>query len=220
MVRKLIITISLIAALVPAAKATQNTVTIPMRHEQAQTTEAERNREAVRNFVERSYDAARLHSPFAAVQPVHTNNSSANISIANKMVDYAARFLGTRYILGATGPSAFDCSGFTSYVYRNFGINLNRTSRMQFTQGEKVNVSQLQPGDLLFFSSRRSGRGQVGHVAMVASVDRETNTCVFIHASVKKGVTYQKFPDGGYFDRNFIGARRILTGKQASGLES
>ncbi len=198
--------------LAPVAKGDKTNVTIPMRHEEAQKIENKLISAKDVNFVERSFEAARANSPFASVQPVHTNNtSSANIDLGNKMVDYAARFLGTRYIWGATGPKAFDCSGFTSYIYRNFGITLNRTSRMQFTQGEKVNVSQLQPGDLLFFSSRRSGRGQVGHVAMVASVDRENNTCVFIHASVKRGVTYQKFPDGGYFDRNFVGARRILS---------
>lgn len=218
MIRKLILSISICAAIAPISKANQANVKIPMRHEQAQSIESQKTTEV--NFVDRSLESARAHSPFASVQPVHTNStSSANVVLGNKMVDYAARFLGTRYVWGATGPKAFDCSGFTSYVYKNFGITLNRTSRMQFTQGEKVNISQLQPGDLLFFSSRRSGRGQVGHVAMVASVDRENNTCVFIHASVKRGVTYQKFPDGGYFDRNFVGARRILTKDSTNNIE-
>lgn len=193
-------------SLVPAANA--KTI-VPNRHSEANATEARSNGNAVSNFVERSYEAARLHSPFAAVKPVKVA-SAVNLKLADKMVDYAKRFLGTPYVWGATGPKAFDCSGFTSYVYRNFGININRTSRMQYLQGEKVNVSQLQPGDLLFFSSRRAGRGNVGHVAMVASVDRENNTCTFIHASVKRGVTYQKFPDNGYFSRNFIGAKRII----------
>ncbi len=130
--------------------------------------------------------------------------------MAGSMVNYAKKFLGTRYILGANGPKAFDCSGFTSYVYKNFGITLNRTSRQQFLQGDRVSVGELQPGDLLFFSCRSSGRGNVGHVAMVVSVDKDSNSCQFIHASVKKGVSYQKFPDNGYFSRNFIGARRIL----------
>ena len=131
-------------------------------------------------------------------------------SVADNLKEYAAKFLGTRYVWGATGPKSFDCSGFTGYVYRNFGINLDRTSREQFLQGEHVGVENLRPGDLLFFSSRSSGRGNVGHVAMVLSVDSSTQTCKFIHASVKKGVTYQTFPDGGYYQRNFIGARRIL----------
>lgn len=215
MIKKLILTIALCSTITSAAFA--DGVKIPYRHEQAKSVEADLDNLASQNFIERAYDSARMHSPFANVAPEAI--SSANVDLGDKMVDYAARFLGTRYILGANGPHAFDCSGFTSYVYRNFGITLNRTSRMQYTQGEKVSISQLEPGDLLFFSCRSSGRGNVGHVAMVASVDHDNNTCVFIHASVKKGVTYQKFPDGGYFDRNYIGARRII-GTNANQKES
>lgn len=188
---------------------------LPQRHEAAVNTETQAANETARNFIERAYDSARSHSPFATVQPVEVA-SRVNLKLADQMINYAAKFLGTRYILGATGPKAFDCSGFTSYVFRNFGITLNRTSRMQYLQGEKVNPKNLQPGDLLFFSCRSSGRGNVGHVAMVVEVDPETRSCTFIHASVKKGVTYQKFPDNGYFDRHFIGAKRILGTKDHS----
>ena len=156
-----------------------------------------------------SLEEARKHSPFANIAESVPAPSAAP-QMAGSMVNYAKKFLGTRYILGANGPKAFDCSGFTSYVYKNFGITLNRTSRQQFLQGDRVSVGELQPGDLLFFSCRSSGRGNVGHVAMVVSVDKDSNSCQFIHASVKKGVSYQKFPDNGYFSRNFIGARRIL----------
>lgn len=152
---------------------------------------------------------ARAHSPFAGTPAPLENNDTASPT-ALKMISYAKGFLGTRYRLGASGPKAFDCSGFTSYVFRNFGIALNRDSRSQFLQGEKVSVGNLRPGDLLFFSSRSSGRGRVGHVAMVVSVDPATNSCKFIHASTKRGVVYQNFPDGGYYQRNFVGARRIL----------
>lgn len=160
-----------------------------------------------------SMKSVAMASPFAdmytkakSVAPVDFSTSPT----ASRMINYAARFLGTRYSLGASGPKAFDCSGFTSYVFKNFGINLNRSSREQYLQGEKVSVNNLRPGDLLFFSCRTSGRGNVGHVSIVTSVDHASGTCQFIHASTKKGVTYQKFPDGGYYSRNFIGARRIL----------
>ena len=75
---------------------------------------------------------------------------------------------------------------------------------------KKINIDNLEPGDLLFFSCNSSGRGNVGHVAIVAEVNKDNGTCKFIHASVKKGVTFQNFPDGGYYDRHFIGARRVL----------
>lgn len=130
-------------------------------------------------------------------------------SVADNLKEYAAKFLGTRYVWGATGPKSFDCSGFTSYIFRNQGIKLHRTSSAQFTQGTKVEHKKWLPGDLLFFSSRRSGKGRVGHVAMVVDVNPD-GSCTFIHASTKRGVVYQKFPDGGYYSRNYVGAKRII----------
>lgn len=82
---------------------------------------------------------------------------------------------------------------------------------MQFTQGTKVDRDDLRPGDLMFFSSPRSGKGQVGHVGIVVDVDESTGSVTFIHASTKKGITYQKFPDGGYYSRAYIGAKRVIT---------
>lgn len=160
-------------------------------------------------FAERALENARTFSPFAAAEVAAEATSSVHLDLAGKMTDYAAKFLGTRYRSGASGPKAFDCSGFTSYVFRNFGITLNRSSRDQYTQGERIDRNDLQPGDLMFFSSRSSGRGKVGHVGMVVEVN-DDGSCTFIHASTKRGVVYQKFPDGGYYQRNYIGAKRIL----------
>lgn len=129
---------------------------------------------------------------------------------AERLADNAAKYLGTRYRYGSTGPKTFDCSGFIRYVFRQEGINLPRTSRMQYREGEKVSRDQLRPGDLLFFSSPRSGKGRVGHVAMVVDVNEKDNSLTFIHASSSKGVSYQKFPDGGYYSHNYIGAKRVL----------
>lgn len=130
---------------------------------------------------------------------------------ANRLTDFASTFLGRKYVWGATGPKHFDCSGFTSYVFRQEGIELPRTSRMQWNEGNKVERSDLQAGDLMFFSSPRSGKGKVGHVGIVVDVDPTTNAVTFIHASTSKGITYQKFPDNGYYSRNYIGAKRVLS---------
>lgn len=130
--------------------------------------------------------------------------------IAEDITEFAATLLGRKYVWGAVGPKTFDCSGFTSYVFRNHGITLPRTSRMQYAQGKKVKRDDLRAGDLMFFSSPRSGRGTVGHVGIVVSVDPSSGQLTFIHASTRKGITYQKFPDGGYYSRNYIGARRVI----------
>lgn len=114
-------------------------------------------------LVRHAYESARENSPFATFEG-ETTASDDSTELIDKMKDFAATFLGTRYRLGAAGPKQFDCSGFVGYVFRNFGFNLHRDSRSQYLQGERVEKDELKPGDLLFFSSRSSGKGRVGHV--------------------------------------------------------
>jgi cell wall-associated NlpC family hydrolase len=72
----------------------------------------------------------------------------------SEVVPYAKRFIGVPYRWGGSSPSGFDCSGFTSYVYRNAaGISLPRVSRAQIGAGQRVSRKDLQPGDLVFFGS-------------------------------------------------------------------
>lgn len=134
----------------------------------------------------------------------------ANEMIANEMIEYAKQFLGTRYRRGAKGPSAFDCSGFTSYIFKQFGIMLSAASRTQSTQGESVKLSDARPGDLMFFSGSGAGKN-VGHVGMIVDIDNETGVISFIHASTSKGIAIDNYPDGGYYSRRFISVRRVLT---------
>ena len=119
----------------------------------------------------------------------------------------AHKHIGKRYVAGAKGPSAFDCSGFSSYVYRQFGYSLSPSSRAQFTQGVPVEKGDLQKGDLVFFTSRSSGKN-VGHVGIVVSADNEKGTFKFIHASIK-GVKVSDFE--GYYVPRYLGARRVIT---------
>lgn len=160
-------------------------------------------------IVEDACKALRDNSPFA----LDLTPEKAAVQEAGELkaiTDFAGKFLGRRYRLGASGPTQFDCSGFVGYVFRNFGYDLSRDSRSQFLQGDKVDRSDLRPGDLLFFSSRSSGKGRVGHVAIVVDVNSD-GSCTFIHASSsRRGVVTQKFPDNGYFSHHFIGAKRIV----------
>lgn len=67
------------------------------------------------------------------------------------IVTYAYQFLGLPYVWGAVGPDTFDCSGFTSYVYRHCaGIEITRTTYTQINVGKPVSYSEMQPGDLVF----------------------------------------------------------------------
>lgn len=80
----------------------------------------------------------------------------------DNVVAYASNFLGTPYLWGGTTPSVFDCSGFTQYVYRHFGISVGRTTYDQITDGVGVSRDQLQPGDLVFFGKN----GNPTHMGM------------------------------------------------------
>lgn len=83
--------------------------------------------------------------------PNRGDGSNAGTASGNAIVSYAYQFLGTPYIFGATGPDAFDCSGFTSYVYRHAaGIEITRTTYSQMGVGSVVSQGDLQPGDLVF----------------------------------------------------------------------
>ena len=128
--------------------------------------------------------------------------------LTNHIIDFATHYLGRPYRHGAKGPSAFDCSGFTSYVFGQHGIDLNASSRAQYTQGTKIDKEDIRPGDLLFFGGRAGGK-TVGHVAIAVDVD-DNGTVTFIHASTTQGITYDSYPDGGYYSKRYIGARRVI----------
>ena len=85
-------------------------------------------------------------------------------SLGTRIVSTAAQYEGTPYVYGATGPSSFDCSGFTQYVFKKMGISLPRTAQQQYDAAQHITKSQAQPGDLVFMGSP----GGIYHVAIYA----------------------------------------------------
>lgn len=136
----------------------------------------------------------------------HNDLSSQSSKMIDDMLKEAHRYIGRPYVHGAKGPKAFDCSGFSSYVYKQFGYTISPSSRAQFTQGVKVATGDLRKGDLVFFTSRSSGKN-VGHVGIVVSADNSKGTFKFIHASIR-GVKVSNFE--GYYVPRYLGARRII----------
>lgn len=128
-------------------------------------------------------------------------------TMINDLLAEANKHIGKPYRHGMKGPNAFDCSGFTSYVYKQFGYSISPASRIQYTDGVKVDRKHLRKGDLVFFTSRSSGRN-VGHVGIVVSADNETGAFKFIHASIR-GVKISECE--GYYANRYVGARRIIT---------
>ncbi len=124
------------------------------------------------------------------------------------IVQTALQYLGARYRSGHSGPTAFDCSGFTSYVYGQESIAISRSSRTQFQEGKSIDeISDLQKGDLVFFGGS-SGSRRVGHVGIVTEVDPAANRFKFVHAA-RTGVKVDD-SSSAYYSRRYIGARRIV----------
>ena len=135
-----------------------------------------------------------------------SDENNGNEELIAALLDYAYAFEGTRYRLGGSTPKGFDCSGFTSYVFKKFGYELNRTSRQQINDGEQVEQDALQPGDLVFFNGRAVNKN-IGHVGIVTEVDSAGFS--FIHAS-SKGVRVSKYPEESYYQKRYIGACRPI----------
>ncbi len=133
--------------------------------------------------------------------------SSETEELLNDLLSEARTHLGKRYSRGSKGPNAFDCSGFSSYVYRQFGYSLSPSSRDQYNQGEKVDRNDLRKGDLVFFKGRNS-KGGVGHVGIVVNAD-ENGNFTFIHASTSRGIIVSNCKEPYYASR-YVGGKRVI----------
>lgn len=122
-------------------------------------------------------------------------------SKVNKVLDLAYEQQGKPYKWGATGPDSFDCSGLTTYVYKNAAdVSLPRVSRDQAKAGTKVERNNLKEGDLVFFGSG----GSITHVGMYVGDQK------FIHSPQTGDVVKITRMDTGSYSNRFITARRII----------
>lgn len=134
------------------------------------------------------------------VVPTAAELTPATSAVGEQIVAIAKQYLGVPYVYGGSSPSGFDCSGFTSYVYRQAGLSLNRTATAQLQNGTSVTQSQLQPGDLVFF--RRNTSKPVSHVGIYIGDGN------FIHASTNDYVVRIDSLYGYYADI-YVYARHV-----------
>ena len=111
------------------------------------------------------------------------------------VVGIAMRYLGVPYVWGGSTPRGFDCSGLVSYVFAQIGVSLPHSSYSQFGMGTAVSISELQPGDLVFFTG-------ASHVGIYIGGGQ------FIHAP-HTGDVVKISSLSGYYSSNFAGGRRI-----------
>ncbi len=129
-------------------------------------------------------------------------SSESDPTQIKKIFTIAKKELGKRYVWGSVGPKTFDCSGFTSYVYKKVGIHIPRTSREQAKYGKLVERSQLKPGDLIFFDTDLRRKG-IDHVGIYIGDNK------FIHASSARKRVIVTSLNKTFYNRRFRLARRV-----------
>ncbi|MDR0829367.1 MAG: C40 family peptidase [Prevotellaceae bacterium] len=133
----------------------------------------------------------------------------ASVYLVDSIIAFSKIFLGTPYHYGGTTPAGFDCSGFMQYLFKNFGINIQRTATAQYLSPTHIDKDKVKKGDLVFFEGRRI-KNSIGHVGMVISDSVENGVFQFIHASVA-GLRISKSTEPYYSARLRSGCRILET---------
>lgn len=148
-----------------------------------------------------------------STQTFNLNDADNNweaFSKEDEILETARKFLGVKYIWAANGPSAFDCSGFTKYVFKENGISLPRYSGHQANLGKKIKFKDLEKGDLVFFDTDKEFTRRVNHVGIFIGNNK------FIHASsAKKKVIITSFSKKKFYKEKFLYARRIINSNKS-----
>ncbi|MCC7466684.1 MAG: C40 family peptidase [Saprospiraceae bacterium] len=145
-----------------------------------------------------------------AFKPVRPNPSRAEdaemMQFRSEIIGYAQNFLGLRYRSAGHSPkTGFDCSGFTNFILDEFGVKVSTSSSTQSRQGIKVPLSDVLPGDLIFFGSR----GRIQHVAMVIEKTAEGIFCV--HSTCTRGIVVENISTSKYWKPRILFARDVIS---------
>ncbi|MET3535217.1 C40 family peptidase [Chryseobacterium limigenitum] len=124
----------------------------------------------------------------------------------NSVLKDAEKYIGTPYKFGGNTSSGFDCSGFTVKVFEENDFKIPRRSSDQAEAGKKIDISEVKPGDLLFFAT--AGGSRVSHVGIVHDVNTDGEV-KFIHASTSKGVIISSLNEK-YWNKAYLHAQRVL----------
>ena len=129
--------------------------------------------------------------------------STQNTQKGNQIAEYAKQFLGCSYVSGGKTPSSgFDCSGFTKYVYSNFGYTLGNTAATQNNLGKDVNIEDIAIGDLILFYDE--GKTKIGHTGIYIGDGN------FVHAAnASRGVVTDNLNTNSYYNTRIVSIKRM-----------
>jgi cell wall-associated NlpC family hydrolase len=143
------------------------------------------------------------------LQPYRKPSKVANSSFTHPVVALAKQYLGKPYRSGGKGPKGFDCSGFTSFVFRQFGVELPPSSHEQAAKAiEKVSKSDATIGNLAFFGYKTpKGKVIINHAAIIISLPNQPMR--IIHSANHKGICITDVDKSKYWKQSFLFAGRI-----------
>lgn len=142
----------------------------------------------------------------AGIKPANANSEEITL-LREHVTGYAQNFLGLRYRHAGTSPTTgFDCSGFTSYILKEFDVRVSSCSSTQSKQGLRVKLDEVQPGDLVFFGRKKGG---IQHVAMVVEKNEEGIFCV--HSTCSRGIVVENITTSKYWAPKLLYARDVIS---------
>lgn len=134
------------------------------------------------------------------------DDNAEMMQLRDYITGYAQNFLGLKYRYGGGSPiTGFDCSGFTSYILKEFDIKASPSSLRQSAQGLKVRLDEVLPGDLVFFGRK----GHIQHVAMV--VERTVEGVFCVHSTCSRGIIVENISKSSYWKPKILFARDVIT---------
>jgi cell wall-associated NlpC family hydrolase len=146
-------------------------------------------------------------SAFKTATPKSGEASTSAMQLRNKITDYAQRYVGSGYKYAGTSPSTgFDCSGFTSYVLKEFKVKVSPASSVQATEGRPIALERVLPGDLIFFGESSK---KISHVALVLKRSKDGIVCV--HSTTSRGVIVENVSTSTYWKPKILFARDVIT---------
>lgn len=147
----------------------------------------------------KSHQVKRVSSPYLLVDKTEESSSK------NKIITKAEEYLGKSYGFGNKNDFKTDCSGFTQEIFEQFGLSLPRSAALQSKHGSRVDIKDLQVGDLLFY---RTYKKEPSHVAIYAGNGQ------MIHASFRSRQVQYDDIEKSYYKQRFMYAKRLALVEQ------